>query len=315
MTEQSTSPPSETIVAIQKVMLQLEREAKSPRTIRSREWNLKTLSKRANLNEPASIELAIARYIKKNKQPATECFKKHLCEAYADYCRVYRIYWKKPSYKPDEKSIQPPSLETCNTLIAAAQRELSIKLDLSTQTGLRPIEIVGNKGLTPNDIHPEQKTITARSTKGCNPRPPIKVTEQLIAKLQTYITKHSIKPDEPLFKGSPETYRHHYKAFTHRLAKKLQNPSIANIRLYDLRHAYVTRTLRKIGNAEIVRQMVGHKNLNTTQKYMHLLADLNSGEWIVEQTNDKNRAKELTLQDFRYEYTTPDGYMTFKKPK
>jgi integrase len=295
-------------------MLHLERKGKSPRTIRSREWNLKTLSKRANLNDSLSVELAIARYIKRNKQPATNTYKKHLCEAYNDYCKFYNIKWEKPSYKPEERSIQPPSIETCQKIVAAAQRELSIKIDISTQTGLRPIEIVGSKGIKPKDIHPEQKTITAISTKGCNQRPPIKVTDELIARLQTHITKHNIKPDEPLFKGTPETYRGHYKRLVNNLAKKLNEPAIAHIRLYDLRHAYVTRILRKIQNVEFVRQIVGHKNLNTTQKYMHLLANTN-GEWIVESTTDQKRADELLKQDFTYILTTPDGYMKFRKMK
>ena len=60
---------------------------------------------------------------------------------------------------------------------------------------------------------------------------------------------------------------------------------------------------------------MGHKNLNTTQKYMHLLPSLSSGEYEVEYTNDKVRAKELLLNDFKYELTTPDGYMMFRRPR
>jgi hypothetical protein len=59
---------------------------------------------------------------------------------------------------------------------------------------------------------------------------------------------------------------------------------------------------------------MGHKKLDTTQKYLHLLAG-NSGEWLVEGTTDKNRAKELLEADFKYELTTPDGTMLFRKPK
>jgi hypothetical protein len=47
---------------------------------------------------------------------------------------------------------------------------------------------------------------------------------------------------------------------------------------------------------------------------MHLLAQ-NNGEWIVEGTTDKERAKQLLQADFKYELTTPDGTMLFKKAK
>ena len=64
----------------------------------------------------------------------------------------------------------------------------------------------------------------------------------------------------------------------------------------------------------MVHQMVGHKKLNTAQKYRYLLAGT-SGEWIVEATNDKKRAQELLTADYTYQLTTPDGYMLFRKPK
>jgi len=59
---------------------------------------------------------------------------------------------------------------------------------------------------------------------------------------------------------------------------------------------------------------MGHKQLNTTQKYMRLL-NINNGEWIVEGTTDKKRAEELLKADFTYQLTTPDGTMLFKKAK
>jgi integrase len=99
-----------------------------------------------------------------------------------------------------------------------------------------------------------------------------------------------------------------------RLAEKLKDPTIKGIRLYDLRHHYITKQLRKIQNAEFVRQIVGHKRLDPTQKYFHLLANTN-GEWIVEGTSDKERAKQLLASDFNYQLTTPDGTMPFKKAK
>jgi hypothetical protein len=48
---------------------------------------------------------------------------------------------------------------------------------------------------------------------------------------------------------------------------------------------------------------------------MHLLASNQSGEWIVEGTTDKERAKQLLQEDFTYQLTTPDGTVIFRKPK
>jgi site-specific recombinase XerD len=199
-------------------------------------------------------------------------------------------------------------------LISSARLELSIKLDISNQTGLRPIEICGEKGLQVKNIHPDQNTITARITKGCNPRPPLPITKELTARLQTLITKKNLKIDDLLFTQTAKEYGTVYRRFRNRLANKLQDPTIKTIRLYDLRHAYCTKQLRRTQNAETVRILMGHKKLDTTQKYLHLLTG-QSGEWIVEGTTDKERAKQLLQADFTYQLTTPDGTMIFKKPK
>jgi hypothetical protein len=54
-----------------------------------------------------------------------------------------------------------------------------------------------------------------------------------------------------------------------------------------------------------------HINANYCE---HLLAGIN-GEWIVEGTTDKERAKQILAADFTYQLTTPDGTMLFKKAK
>jgi len=199
-------------------------------------------------------------------------------------------------------------------LISSARLELSIKLDISAQTGLRPVEIQGEKELQVNNIHPHQNTITARITKGCNPRPPLPITKELTTRLQAYITDHNLKLGDLLFTGKPKRYGEDYRKFRNRLAEKLKDSTIRTIRLYDLRHAYATKQLKRTQNCEIVRQLMGHKKLDTTQKYLHLMGYGNS-EWIVEGTTDKERAKQLLKEDFQYQLTTPDGTMIFRKPK
>jgi hypothetical protein len=291
----------------------MERKGKAPLTITSTRKALVLIAQRANLANTEEVELAIARYKKQDGTDATNNWKSKLCTAYKHYCKYHEIKWEAPTYKIDEKTIQPPTAERCAMLLAGAHRTLSMKIDISIQTGLRPIEIQGKKGLRAKDIHPDTKTITATNTKGCNARPPMPITQELTNRLQHYIIKHDLKPNDLLFKGKPRGYGDHFRRFKKRLAQKLEDPSIEAIRLYDLRHYYITKKLRKIQNAEIVRQLVGHKRLNTTQKYFHLIAQ--DGEWIVEGTTDKDRAKELLANDFKYQLTTPDGTMLFRKPK
>jgi integrase len=294
--------------------LHLEGKRRSPNTIRAYRENLKALAQRADLNNTTEVELAIARYKKKNGRSCTNNYKSKLCDHYATYCKHYKILWEKPIYTPEPTTIQPPSQEKVQMLVASAKGKLSIAIDIIQQTGLRPVEIHGKKGLQVNNIHPDQSTITARITKGCNPRPPLKVTPQLITRLQDYIRQHNLTSGDILFTGEPARFGEHFRRLRNRLADKLKDNTINNIRLYDLRHFYCTKQLRRTQNTETVRILMGHKNLNTTQKYLHLLG-IDNGEWIVEGTTDKERAKQLLKEDFQYQLTTPDGTMLFRKPR
>ena len=302
----------QSITNIQTLLLHLEGKGKSPRTIRAYEQNLKALAQRANLQNPEEVELAIARYKrKKTNQPITNNYKTKLCDCYNTYCKFYKLEWEKPIYTPEPSSISPPTQERILMLIASSKRELSLKLDISYQTGLRPIEV---HGLTASDLHPDTQTLTARSHKKCNARPAMKITPELVIRIQQHINNKQLKPKDLLFTGDERRYGEHFRRFRNKLAERLKDQSIRTIRLYDLRHAYCTRQLRKTQNCEIVRQIMGHKKLDTTQKYLHLIG-YQLGDWIVEGTSDKERAKQLLQEDFQYQLTTPDGTMLFRKPQ
>ena len=317
-------PTHTDITNIQAFLLYCKRKAQSESTIKRKRIILTRLATLADLQSTNQIETEISELkktefikgnMKINKTKAKNTLKRSYCEVYASYCKFYKIEWEKPIYKREPIGIQPPSQERIERLITACKStSMSLRIAIMAQTGLRPIEITGLKGLTPNNIHPDTNTITALSTKGCNPRPPMKITPELMTKLSTYITTKKIKPNEPIFPMDSQLFTQAFIKYKKGLAKRTKDYSYLSIRLYDLRHFYITKQLRKTQNAEIVRQIVGHKLLNTTQKYLHLLT-LTAGEWITEQTNDKNRAEELLKNDFTYQLTTPDGYMIFRKPK
>jgi integrase len=318
----TNTPTSQTIIDIQAIALEQERKGLEPTTIRTLTHVIKALAKTTDengkptdLNNPKEVELAIARYKTRSKQPASNGFKKKLCDCYNYYCKHFNIPWNKPTYKYEEHGIQPPTNEKCLMLISGARMPMSLKIDVSYQTGLRPIEIQGTKGLKVKDFHPDQKTITSLNTKRCNARPAIPITAELTTRLATYIQQNNLQPEDRIFHSEKQTFSEQFRRYKNALAKRLNDQTIKTIRLYDLRHAYITRQLRRTQNAETVRILVGHKTLNTTQKYLHLLTGNNNGEWIIEGTTDTKRAKELLAADFTYQLTAPDGTMIFKKPK
>ena len=110
--------------------LHLERKGRSENTRIAYEKNLKALALRADLNDTQSVELAIARYKKKNGRPITNNYKSKLCDTYATYCKLNHIEWEKPIYTPEPTTVQPPTQERISMLISSARLEISIKLDI-----------------------------------------------------------------------------------------------------------------------------------------------------------------------------------------
>jgi integrase len=98
------------------------------------------------------------------------------------------------------------------------------------------------------------------------------------------------------------------------LAEKLHDPSIKNIRLYDLRHFYATMEYAKTKDILHVKQQMGHKKIETTLIYTQLL-NLNDDEWTCKATNNTKDATALVESGFEYVATTPDGLMLFRKRK
>jgi len=191
---------------------------------------LKYISKHADLNEPEQVKQFIA-----NLQAASG-YKKNLCLAYNKYCKYYGIKWEMPLYKPEAKTIKIPTKEKIEMLISSAGRTLSIKLTISKETGLRPIELCN---LKVKDIDLDQKIIYPTTAKHGSGRA-LKISNSLQATLQNYINRNNLNPNDKLFKGTADDYGKHYRIMRNQLAKKLNNPSLRTIRLYDFRHYYAT---------------------------------------------------------------------------
>ena len=85
---------------IQSLLLHLEGKGRSENTRIAYEKNLKALAIRTDLNNSKEVELAIARYKKKNGRPCTNNYKSKLCDHYARYCKFYKIEWENPSTHP-----------------------------------------------------------------------------------------------------------------------------------------------------------------------------------------------------------------------
>ena len=281
----------------------MKNTGKSDYSIKFVDKALTYISQHANLNEPEQVKQFIA-----NKN-VSNGYKKNLCIAYNKYCKYYKIEWEMPLYTPEAKTIKIPTKEKIEMLTASAGRILSIKLTISKETGIRPVEICN---LKVKDIDIEQKTIYPTTAKHGSART-LKISNNLQTTLQNYINTNKLNPNDKLFKGTAEDYGKHYRLMRNSLAKKLNEPSLKTIRLYDFRHYYATNLYAKTRDILLVMKQMGHKQIKTTLIYTQLL-NLNEDEWTCKTANNIKDATTLIEAGFEY-IAEKDGTMLFRKRK
>jgi integrase len=286
------------------VLVQMKKDNKSDYTINFTRKAITYLSQHTGLAEPEAVKLFVATH------KASDGYKRNLCIAYNKYCKFYDITWTMPKYREPAKNIALPTREKIQMLIASAGYLLSIKLQLSMETGLRPVELTR---LKVKDLDLDHRTVNPTTAKRGNPRT-IPMSQSLTLKIQEHITKKNLTPNDRLFKGeNSDHYGKQYRSMRNALAKKLKDPTIRNIRLYDFRHYFCTKKLNDIGNPYTVMVLMGHTKLTTTQRYMHLL-NFNEDEWTTAGATTFKEATKLVEAGFQY-VTTIEGIQLFRKRK
>jgi integrase len=214
----------------------LKNKNRSDYTIKTTNKALTRINENANINDPEKVEQFIS-----NIKNVSNGYKKLLCLAYKKYCYYYKLEWEMPSYKQEEKLRRIPTTENLNMLIAKAYKPTSLKLSISKETGLRPIELCNLKVM---DIDLERKTIYPTTAKNGSART-LKISNCLKSMLTDHINTRKLQQNDKLFTSTPQNYGKCYGQLRNRLALKLGNPTLQTIRLYDFRHYFATRLYAK----------------------------------------------------------------------
>jgi integrase len=288
----------------------LRKNGTKPSTLYSLKNQLKHLDRYTDIHDPEKVKDFIS---KKNK---SDSYKLRLCVAYNCFCKYYKIQWEMPYYQSDKKMPKLPTEEQIKTLIAGAGKSLSLKLRLSLETGIRPTELCSLKVQDLDIGHTLINPTTAKH--GCARA--LKISLPLAQDLQTRIIQMNLKPTDNLFgKSTARHYGTHYREMRKTLAKKLNKPDLLTVRLYDFRHFFGTMRYWKYRDVPLTAQDMGHRDYNTTSKYLHLCRILelmtNSDQWLCKAVQTKDEASPLIETGWQYVNTTPDGFMLYRKPK
>ena len=117
------------------VLLEMRKNGLSEYTIRFASKALRRIKQFVCLDDSEAVKSWIANFDVKAS------YKNNLGFAYGHYARFYGLDWTQIRYKICSKLPKIPSNERLEKLISAASQTLAVKLCISKETGLRPIEV------------------------------------------------------------------------------------------------------------------------------------------------------------------------------
>jgi integrase len=99
-----------------------------------------------------------------------------------------------------------------------------------------------------------------------------------------------------------------------KLARKLQEPQLKNIPMRNLRHHFATLKYDQTKDILLVKQLLGHKKIETTMFYTQLVTFNEENGYTVRTAGNVKEATDLIEHGFEY-VTEMDGLKLFKKRK
>jgi integrase len=261
------------------------------------------ISDRADLHNADEVLMYIAR--KKVK----DSFKANLVDFYRHYAVFYGISFAKVRYRRDHRVPRVPSEEKIDMLIAHASKKYALIYTIIKECGLRPVEVAS---LTLNDVDLEKNLLSIVTAKHGSPRV-LKLKENALAMFKSYAKSRSFGLNDKLF-PSAGVICNTYGRLRTSLAKKLDDVELHKIRLYDLRHYYATMLYHRTKDILLVKEKLGHRNINNTLVYTHLVSFNDSDEFYSATARTVQEAAKLIEQGFDF-VTDVDGVKLFRKRK
>ncbi len=139
-------------------------------------------------------------------------------------------------------------------------------LMLLYSTGMRISEIANLRIV---DIDSKNMRIKIVQGKGCKDRFTI-LSQQVLMELRAYYLIY--KPKEYLFNGFRPGKRYSVRSIQHLMQKALIKVGLEtkNFTIHTIRHSFATHLLDSGTDLHTIKELLGHSNLQTTMKYMHL---------------------------------------------
>jgi integrase len=282
----------------------LKKNGFSEATAKTRYKILKLMTKNnINLNNPEDVKMFIAR-----RETWSNGHKQVAVYAYHQYTKMMNIQWTPPFYDNNKTLPFVPTEKEIDALISGTSKKMATTLQALKETGFRIGELWQCKW---TDLDEEKGTLKCKAEKHGNPRE-IRISSKLISMLNALP-----KTNEYIFGNTHlDSHRWRFDRQKTALAKKLQNPRLKQIHFHTLRHFYATKLFSETKSLPLIKERLGHRNINSTMVYTHIVEfDEESQNYHHATAKDDKEAGELIDNGWTYICTTPQNIMMFRKRK
>jgi integrase len=228
---------------------------------------------------------------------------------YRDWCQFNGFNYEITKYPKETKIPYVPLEKDIDILIAGFKNsKYAPMLQLLKESGFRPEEAFR---LTPDDFDIEQQICTLnKPAKHSLPRQ-FKMSNKLVAMISPLLMK--THPNKRLWNSKPKHIKRNFGLLRYKTAKKLGNPRLKKITLGSFRHFVGTMTYHKTKDIFYTQQILGHKNIQNTMVYVHMI-NFESDEYVCKVAKNVDEAGKLVEVGFEF-VTQFDGKMLFRKRK
>jgi len=271
------------------LLWKLERDGRKQGTIANYRKNLmKMFRQGVNLLEPEDCKDWLA----KTELAATT--KRNIATILDKWFEYLSIAWIRPTYCGESDIPFIPTEQELDSLISAVGKKMTCYLQLLKETGARCGEISNLKW---TDIDFEQKTIRVKGEKGSYSRM-LPISQKTVEML-----KNLPKNREQIF-ANANAMRTCFYIQRKKVARKLGNPRLMQITFHTFRHWKGTMLYHQTKDIYYVKEYLGHKDLKSTQVYIHieraLFRTMEPGEYHVKVATEKEEIVSLLEEGFEF---------------
>jgi len=280
----------------------LKKRGLSDVTIEARTYRLRVLVRKgANLYSPDSVETVLA------TESWTQANKLFFVMAYRSFCKTMDVPWipVKVRYAPKQPFI--PLESEIDQLIAGCGKKTATFLQTLKETGARCGEVAKLKW---TDINEQNNTIAINDPEKNSNSRTLKVSSKLIAMLNAMP-----KNNKFIFSTQVRSISIVFARQRNKLSRTLQNPRIHQIHFHTFRHWKATMEYHRTRDILHVKHLLGHKKLENTEIYTHLI-DFQNDEYHVKHAKNLEEESKLLESGFEFvRYSMEDKVAIYRKRK